>query len=170
MEIVESDLSLLITFHPEQASVWNKILLAINTFFSFLTAGYLLFFNAGNFTSLIWAFPVLIIFYVSLRSLLWSIRGKEVIEIEEKYIHQILDYGLFNEKSITLNREVGVKIDLQNTAIANDEKVLDIGTGKYTQGGIIRFVKKNNVLISTNSIISGVDLEIAENMINKYLK
>jgi len=54
--------------------------------------------------------------------------------------------------------------------MTKDEKVLDSGTGKYIQDGIIRFAKNNNVLISTNSIISGTDLEIAEKIITDFLK
>jgi len=89
VNIVESDSTLRLTLSPGHSSIFKKILLAIVALTSILLAVFMVFFKTESIGSFIWAFLLLLIFYVSFRSLLWSIKGKEVIEIGEEYINHM---------------------------------------------------------------------------------
>ena len=122
---------------------------------------------------LVLAFPIFFfftIFFLSFRSLLWQINGKEKIKITPSIVNQVIDYGLFKYNTKISNDNVDLEIDLQKLLKGASEEILDSDLEKYQRNGIIRFKKNRDVMISIEAVIPSIELEEIEKLIQAHLK
>lgn len=168
INIIEEEGTLEISIKQSMQSKLKVILLSLLSMVSLLFFVVLFFTSPLRFSALIFMFFT--VFFLSFRSLLWQINGKEKIKITPSQVNQIIDFGWFDYKTVISNENVELEIALQKLLKGTSEEILDSDLEKYQRDGIIRFKKNKNVLIEIEAVIPSTELGKIENLIQAYLK
>lgn len=175
IQIDENEESLRISFIQPKANIFVRGILFIMTLISFAIPILMMYYLGVMVSTIMSVFFFIVPAYLFLRYFLWNSYGKEIIEISNGKIRQIISYGLFEDKSMIGNKNVSLKIHFENddTKLIEEAKtneILDSNLSKYVHPGVFRFILNRDVAIEINTIIPPKEVENLEEKILKFLE